>query len=93
MGVRNRKLKLYFVLFLQVSIGRKNIEYKKILTYLISLIHINLIKNKKIKQSTVDKMVDTYDLFRKLGSGAQFDMKRFRNDAAKFQVREKPQKN
>jgi len=38
-------------------------------------------------------MVDTYDLFRKLGSGAQFDMKRFQNDAAKFQVREKPQKN
>uniref|UniRef100_A0A8C5LYK7 ATP-dependent RNA helicase n=1 Tax=Leptobrachium leishanense TaxID=445787 RepID=A0A8C5LYK7_9ANUR len=28
--------------------------------------------------------MDTYDLFRKLGSGARFDLKRFYSDAAKF---------
>lgn len=32
-------------------------------------------------------MVDTNDLFRKLGSGATFDLKRFKNDADQFQVR------
>lgn len=31
-------------------------------------------------------MVDTNDLFRKLGSGATFDLKRFKNDADQFQV-------
>jgi len=31
-------------------------------------------------------MVDTYDLFKKLGSGAQFDLKRFKEDAEKFQI-------
>lgn len=32
-------------------------------------------------------MVDTYDLFKKLGAGAQFDLKRFKHDAEKFKVR------
>ena len=31
-------------------------------------------------------MVDTYDLFKKLGCGAKFDLKRFNEDASKFQV-------
>ncbi|XP_066918301.1 probable ATP-dependent RNA helicase DDX52 [Clytia hemisphaerica] len=31
-------------------------------------------------------MVDTIDLFRKLGSGAKFDLKRFRDDADQFQM-------
>uniref|UniRef100_A0A8C5M2N9 Probable ATP-dependent RNA helicase DDX52 n=1 Tax=Leptobrachium leishanense TaxID=445787 RepID=A0A8C5M2N9_9ANUR len=30
--------------------------------------------------------MDTYDLFRKLGSGARFDLKRFYSDAAKFKL-------
>lgn len=30
--------------------------------------------------------MDAYDLFRKLGSGAKFDFKRFRSDAEKLQV-------
>lgn len=32
-------------------------------------------------------MVDTNDLFKKLGSGATFDLKRFKDDADQFQVR------
>ena len=31
-------------------------------------------------------MVDTQDLFRKLGAGAKFDFKRFSHDAEKFKV-------
>lgn len=31
-------------------------------------------------------MVDTYDLFRKLGSGAKFNLKRFKDDAEKFHI-------
>lgn len=31
-------------------------------------------------------MVDTHDLFKKLGCGAKFDLKRFKDDADKFQV-------
>lgn len=32
-------------------------------------------------------MVDTHDLFRKLGAGATFDLKRFKDDADQFQVK------
>lgn len=35
-------------------------------------------------------MVDSFDLFKKLGSGARFDLKRFKNDAEKFKVRKIP---
>ena len=38
------------------------------------------------KRYNIVKMVDTYDLFKKLGSGAKFDLKRFKEDAEKFQV-------
>lgn len=31
-------------------------------------------------------MVDTHDLFKKLGCGAKFDLKRFKDDADKFQI-------
>ncbi|XP_065663645.1 probable ATP-dependent RNA helicase DDX52 isoform X2 [Hydra vulgaris] len=31
-------------------------------------------------------MVDTYSLFKKLGSGASFDLKRFKTDAEKFKI-------
>lgn len=30
--------------------------------------------------------MDAFDLFRKLGAGAKFDLKRFGQDAARFQV-------
>ena len=32
------------------------------------------------------KSMDAYDLFRKLGSGAKFDFKRFRGDAERLKV-------
>lgn len=32
-------------------------------------------------------MVDTYDLFKKLGAGANFDFKRFKDDASKFMIK------
>merc|ERR1711973_153130 len=39
-----------------------------------------------IKAQVRSRMVDTHDLFRKLGSGATFNLKRFRSDAEKFRV-------
>jgi len=33
-------------------------------------------------------MVDTYDLFKKLGAGAKFDFKRFKDDASKFMIKQ-----
>merc|ERR1712100_234251 len=39
-----------------------------------------------IKAQVRGRMVDTHDLFRKLGCGATFNLKRFKSDAEKFRV-------
>lgn len=45
-----------------------------------------LITNVWVKADHAAATMDSFELFRKLGAGAKFDLKRFGEDAARFQV-------